>query len=165
MDCSLTRSSVHGILPGKYTGMSCHFLLQGIFLTQGSISHLLHFLHWQAGSVNCHVGSPMKCWLSGKESACQCRRCGFDPWVRKISWRRKWQPIPYSWLGYLMDRGAWQDTGHGSQRIRHNWATKQQTYDIFQIFTQDIVRRAISTFLMYQDCPWRSSWVLTSRGS
>ena len=23
-------------------------------------------------------------WFSGKESTCQCRRCGFDPWVRKI---------------------------------------------------------------------------------
>ena len=36
-------------------------------------------------------------WLSGKESACQCRsrkRCGFDPWVGKIPWRRKWQPTP-----------------------------------------------------------------------
>ena len=31
-------------------------------------------------------------WLSGKESAYQCRRCEFDPWVRKIPWRRKWQP-------------------------------------------------------------------------
>ena len=34
---------------------------------------------------------------SGKESSCQCRRhikYGFDLWVRKISWRRKWQPIP-----------------------------------------------------------------------
>ena len=32
----------------------------------------------------------------GKESACQSRRhkrYKFDPWVRKISWRRKWQPI------------------------------------------------------------------------
>ena len=27
-----------------------------------------------------------------KESACQCRRCVFIPWVRKILWRRKWQP-------------------------------------------------------------------------
>ena len=25
-------------------------------------------------------------WLSGKQSTCQCRRCGFDPWVR-IPWR------------------------------------------------------------------------------
>ena len=23
-----------------------------------------------------------------------CKRHGFKPWVRKISWRRKWQPIP-----------------------------------------------------------------------
>ena len=33
-------------------------------------------------------------WLRGKESTCQCRRCGFDPWAGKISWRRKGQPIP-----------------------------------------------------------------------
>ena len=33
-------------------------------------------------------------WHSGKESACQCRRCGFSPWVRKMPWRRKWQPTP-----------------------------------------------------------------------
>ena len=32
-------------------------------------------------------------WCSGKESACQCRRLGFDPWVGKILWR-KWQPTP-----------------------------------------------------------------------
>ena len=30
-------------------------------------------------------------WLSGKEPACQSRTCGFDPWVRKILWRGKWQ--------------------------------------------------------------------------
>ena len=33
-------------------------------------------------------------WLSGKESACQCRRCRFDLWVRKIPSRRKRQPTP-----------------------------------------------------------------------
>ena len=36
-------------------------------------------------------------WSTGKESTCQCRRCrihGFYPWIRKISWRRKWQPPP-----------------------------------------------------------------------
>ena len=31
---------------------------------------------------------------SGKESACHCWRCGLDPWVGKIPWRRKWQPTP-----------------------------------------------------------------------
>ena len=29
-----------------------------------------------------------------KKFACQCRRCGFDPWVRQIPWSRKWQPTP-----------------------------------------------------------------------
>ena len=33
-------------------------------------------------------------WLSGKESTCHCRRRGFDPWVGKIPWGRKWQPTP-----------------------------------------------------------------------
>ena len=36
---------------------------------------------------------------SGKELNCQCRshkRCGFDPWVSKIPWRRAWQPTPVS---------------------------------------------------------------------
>ena len=32
---------------------------------------------------------------SGDKSVClQCRKHGFDPWVRKIPWRRKWQPTP-----------------------------------------------------------------------
>ena len=33
-------------------------------------------------------------WRSVKESAWQCRRWGFNPWVRMIPWSRKWQPIP-----------------------------------------------------------------------
>ena len=31
----------------------------------------------------------------GKESACQCwrqKKCEFDPWIRKLPWRRVWQP-------------------------------------------------------------------------
>ena len=36
-------------------------------------------------------------WCSGKESAYQCKkhkRCGFNPWVKKIPWSRKWKPTP-----------------------------------------------------------------------
>ena len=44
-------------------------------------------------------------WLSGKESASQCRRCRFDPWVEKNPWRRNL--LQYSCLGNPMDRGAW----------------------------------------------------------
>ena len=38
-------------------------------------------------------------WCSGKESACHCRRHkrhGFNPWVRKTPWSRKWWPTPVS---------------------------------------------------------------------
>ena len=35
----------------KNTGVGCLALLQGIFWTQGSNLHLLHLLHWQAGSL------------------------------------------------------------------------------------------------------------------
>ena len=34
---------------------------------------------------------------SSKEPASQCsryKRLGFSPWIRKIPWRRKWQPTP-----------------------------------------------------------------------
>ena len=40
-------------------------------------------------------------WHSGKESDRHCRRrkrCGFDPWVKKVLWRRKWQTTPVSLL-------------------------------------------------------------------
>ena len=65
-------------------------------------------------------------WLRGKESICQCRRHGFDPWVVKIPWRRKWQPTPVFLPGKSMDRGAWWATVHGVAIVGHNLATKQQ---------------------------------------
>ena len=44
MDCSPPGHSIHGDSPSKNTEVNCHFLLQGIFLTQ-VLS--LHLLHWQ----------------------------------------------------------------------------------------------------------------------
>ena len=42
MDFSSPGSSVHGIFPGKNTGVGCHFFLQEIFPTEGSNLCLLH---------------------------------------------------------------------------------------------------------------------------
>ena len=39
------------LFQGKNTALGCHFLLQLIFLTQGSNSRLLCLLHWQAASL------------------------------------------------------------------------------------------------------------------
>ena len=57
MGCSPPGSSVQGIFqailcpwdfPGKNPGVSCHFLLQGVFLNQGLNQH---FLHWRVDSL------------------------------------------------------------------------------------------------------------------
>ena len=58
-------------------------------------------------------------WLSRKESACQCKRHGFDPWVRKIPWRRKWQPTPVFLPG----------KSHGQRSLvgYSSWGAKSQT--------------------------------------
>ena len=47
--------------PHKHAGLGCHALLQGIFLTQGSNSCLLHLLNWKVGSLP--LASPGKSTL------------------------------------------------------------------------------------------------------
>ena len=60
-------------------------------------------------------------WLSVREPTCQCRRCKFDPWVRKVPWRRKRLLAPVFLPGKshgqrsLVDYGPW-----GSQRVGHD---------------------------------------------
>ena len=46
MDSSSPGSSVLGASPGNNTGVSCHALLQGIFLNQVLNLCLLYLLHW-----------------------------------------------------------------------------------------------------------------------
>ena len=43
-------------------------------------------LNWTELNLTCRL----PWWLSGKEFACQCRKWGFSPRVRKIPWRKKW---------------------------------------------------------------------------
>ena len=63
--------------------------------------------------------------LSGKESACQCRRWGFNPWVRKISWKRKWQPTLVFLLGKSHGQRSLEGySPWGHKRVRHDLATK-----------------------------------------
>ena len=58
-------------------------------------------------------------WLSGEESACKCRRHKFDPWVGKIPWRRKRQPI----LVFLPGKSH----GHRSLVGYSPWGTESDT--------------------------------------
>ena len=85
------------------------------FVLLFSIGGCLNILHWASH------------WFSGKESSCQCRRHRFDLWVRKILWRRKWQPTP----GFVPGKAHGQRSlvGYGPwccKRIGHDLVTKQQ---------------------------------------
>ena len=56
-------------------------------------SELLHFLTEARAAIQ------LPLWLRQLRICLQCRRPRFDPWVRKIPWRRKWQPTPVSFSG------------------------------------------------------------------
>ena len=60
----------------------------------------------------CNVPFGLPMWLSGKEFTSQFRRCRFDPWVRNIPWRRKWQPSS----GFLPGKVHGQRSLTGGQR-------------------------------------------------
>ena len=72
--------------------------------------------------------------INGKELICQFRRhkrCGFDPWVDKIPWRRTWQPIPVILPGKPHRQRNWQVTkshvGLCSHRVTKSWDTTEAT--------------------------------------
>ena len=65
MDCS-HEPPLSLDFPGKNTGVGCHLLLRGIFLTQGSNLGLLHcrqllYLHSHQGGP-CALNGPLKAW-------------------------------------------------------------------------------------------------------
>ena len=72
-----------------------HFtMLVNTLLCLKNALFLLYESLYFGGNIYCYWHSR---WLSGKKSAYQCRRHRrrrFSPWVRKIPWRRKWQPTP-----------------------------------------------------------------------
>ena len=67
-------------------------------------------------------------WLRGKESSCQCRRHEFNPWVRKIPWRRKWQHTAV----FLPAQSYAQRSleGYSSQdlRVGHDWSNLEHMW-------------------------------------
>ena len=75
--------------PSKSTGVGCHFLLQGIFPTQGSN---LPLLHWQADSLLLsHQGSPRKDIYLPKVTQLTGDRAGVLPTVACGRWSDLWR--------------------------------------------------------------------------
>ena len=62
----------------------------------------------------------------GKESACNAGELDSIPGSGRSPGEGNGNPLQYSCLENLMDRGAWQATGHGAARVGHNLATKER---------------------------------------
>ena len=81
MEYNLLVSSVHGILPGKNTGVGCHALFQGIFPTQGSNQYLLCL-------ISCIAGGLFTAKLRGKPRI-------ETQVIKYVIWYIKIPPIPF----------------------------------------------------------------------
>ena len=112
--------------PGNSTGVDCHFLLQGIFPTQGSNPGLPHCR--QTLYRLSHQGSPIRTKVKlklrllvgrlpyssdGKESACNAGDLGMTPGSGRSPEEGNGNPLQCSCLENSMDRGAWWATVHG----------------------------------------------------
>ena len=52
-------------------------------------------------------------WLRRLRICLQCRRSDFDPWVKKVTWRRAWQPTPVFLPGESHGQRSLVGSGHG----------------------------------------------------
>ena len=66
---------------------------------------------------------------SGKVSTCQCKRhhrWGFNPWVREMSWRRKWQPTPVFLPEKTRRYRSLEGYSPWGCRIEHDWVIEHK---------------------------------------
>ena len=97
----------------------------------------------QSGPLNsCIIPVWLPRWLSGKESACQCRRYRFNPWLGKIPWRREWLPTPVSLLGEF----------HGQRSLADYspWSGKESDMTEPLNNTNEVL---LTAFLLCPHCP------------
>ena len=90
--CSPPGSSAHGDSPGKNTGVGCHFLLQGIFPTQGSnpdLPHCRRILYRLS-----HPGSPYSIQLVHILNSCWSHPLGIQ--IRVPTLNLMWFSVSYS---------------------------------------------------------------------
>ena len=70
-----------------------------------------HFLLFDGGKK---LKGPLM--TNGKESVCQCKKCGLIPGLGRSPGEGNGNPIQYSCLKIPMDREAWRATVHGGHK-------------------------------------------------
>ena len=101
----------------------------GVNETEPRVSKQVHSQKWRKqATVQCQPCTTqysilfMK-WLRLQRICLQCGRPGFDPWVGKIPWRRKWQPTPVFLPGKSHGQKSLVGYSPWGRRVRHSLAT------------------------------------------
>ena len=74
--------------------------------------------------LGCNDTRRLPWYLSSKIICLKCRRyrrCRFDPWARKIPWRRGWQPTPVFLPKKFHGQRAWWAMAHGITKSQTWW--------------------------------------------
>ena len=121
MDGSPPGFSVHGILQVRILEGVGHALFQRMFPSQGSNLQLLCCRQTLYRWANRETQS-FPHGSDGKNICLQCGRPGFSPWVGKIPWRTKWQPIPVLMPGKSHEWRRLIGYNPWGCRVRHDWA-------------------------------------------
>ena len=84
--------------------------------------------------------------VSDRESSYQCRRCGFDPRIRKIPWSMRWNSTPVFFPGkFHGQKSLARLQSMGPQRIRHNWTTKHTAYSDITSLSLVVISQSVSS--------------------
>ena len=121
MDCNLPGSSVHGIFQARVL----EWVAISFSRSDGLGCLKLHSLNDHTGLRRCHYfpldhmlrnfrGFPW--WSSGKESACQCRGHGSDPWSRKVPLVQSHQVSEPQLLSHALEPVSRNERSHHNEK-------------------------------------------------
>ena len=126
----------------------------------------------QTKKLKVRTTEELPCWLRWYRICLQCGRPRFNPWVGKISWRRKWQPTPV----FLPGKSHGQRSPVGYRPQGHKESTGLDCLSTLYSHSQGrfLVRRLPGLFC--PPCPHRektlmfafqrdSSWIRNVPGS
>ena len=90
--------------------------------------------------------------LGGEKSCLQCGRTGFDPWVGKIHWRRKWQFTPVFLPGKSHGQRSLDGCspwGHKESDTTEQLTLSFMALDIFNLFQFLMLFSSVSVFAKF----------------
>ena len=98
----------------------------------------------------------------GKVSACNAGDLGSIPGLGRSPGEGNGNPLQYSCQENPMDRGAWRDTVHGTQRVRHDGALSTNTHKHTLLYFMKVHQTSTCVRPCGRHSGLRDEWVMAS---